>query len=80
MSLSIDYRREVQELQAEAKYYCIEELSELCEKSLKTMKKESHPDVEPICRVPLITSLKEEQVCKKKRFTQKIFYPTMSSI
>merc|ERR1712001_620764 len=56
-----DFRREVQELQAEAKYYCIEELSELCEKSLKTMKKESHPDVEPICRVPLITSLKEEQ-------------------
>merc|ERR1719507_698463 len=56
-----DSRRDVQELQAEAKYYCIEELSELCEKSLKTMKKESHPDVEPICRVPLITSLKEEQ-------------------
>merc|ERR1711936_1229719 len=56
-----DKMREVQELQAEAKYYCIEELSELCEKSLKTMKKESHPDVEPICRVPLITSVKEEQ-------------------
>ena len=59
-----DNRREVLELQAEAKYYCMEELSELCEKSLKNMKKDSHPDVEPICRVPLITSLKEEQVCQ----------------
>lgn len=56
-----DNRREILELQAEAKYYCMEELSELCEKSLKNMKKDSHPDVEPICRVPLITSLKEEQ-------------------
>ena len=56
-----EIRREILELQAEAKYYCIEELSELCEKSLKNMKKEN-PDVEPICRVPLITSLKEEQV------------------
>jgi len=55
-----EIRREILELQAEAKYYCIEELSELCEKSLKNMKKEN-PDVEPICRVPLITSLKEEQ-------------------
>ena len=69
--MQFDFRRDVQELQAEAKYYCIEELSELCEKSLKTMKKESHPDVEPICRVPLITSLKEEQVNNNHKLLQK---------
>ncbi len=57
-----DNRREVLELQAEAKYFCIDELSELCEKAGKNMKKDNLPDVEPICRVPLITSLKEEQV------------------
>lgn len=45
----------VAELLAEAKYYCIAELAESCEKALK--KKEP----EPICRVPLITSQKEEQ-------------------
>merc|ERR1712203_935962 len=56
-----DSRREILELQAEAKYYCIEELNELCEKSVKNMKKENLLEVEPICRVPLITSLKEEQ-------------------
>lgn len=46
------------ELLAEAKYYCIAELAESCEKALP--KKER--DVDPICRVPLITSAKEEQV------------------
>jgi len=56
-----DSRREILELQAEAKYYCIEELNEICEKAVKNMKKENMPEVEPICRVPLITSLKEEQ-------------------
>merc|ERR1712179_752264 len=56
-----DSRRETLELQAEAKYYCIEELNELCEKSVKNMKKENLLEVEPICRVPLITSLREEQ-------------------
>lgn len=45
----------VAELLAEAKYYCIAELVESCERAL--MKK----DPEPICRVPLITSQKEEQ-------------------
>lgn len=45
----------VAELLAEAKYYCITELAESCERVL--MKKEP----EPICRVPLITSQKEEQ-------------------
>lgn len=47
----------VLELLAEAKYYCINELAESCEKALP--KKER--DVDPICRVPLITSTKEEQ-------------------
>lgn len=46
------------ELLAEAKYYCIAELAESCEKALP--KKER--DVDPICRVPLITSVREEQV------------------
>jgi len=56
-----DNRREILELQAEAKYYCIDELNEHCEKAVKNMKKDNLPEVEPICRVPLITSLKEEQ-------------------
>lgn len=56
-----DTRRELLELQAEAKYFCIDELSESSEKAAKNMKKEIPPDVEPICRVPLITSHKEEQ-------------------
>lgn len=46
------------ELLAEAKYYCVTELAESCEKAL--MRKDR--DLEPICRVPLITSVKEEQV------------------
>lgn len=44
----------VAELLAEAKYYCLTELAESCERALQ--KKEP----EPICRVPLITSYKEE--------------------
>lgn len=60
-----DTRREILELQVEAKYYCIEELIEVCDKAVKNMKKDSMPEVEPICRVPLITSLKEEQVIIK---------------
>ncbi|XP_031629883.1 BTB/POZ domain-containing adapter for CUL3-mediated RhoA degradation protein 3 [Contarinia nasturtii] len=46
----------VAELLAEAKYYCITELADSCERALQ--KKEP----EPICRVPLITSQKEEQI------------------
>lgn len=49
--------RALAELFAEAKYYCITELAESCERALT--KKDR--DVEPICRVPLITSQKEEQ-------------------
>jgi BTB/POZ domain-containing adapter for CUL3-mediated RhoA degradation protein len=44
------------ELLAEAKYYCIEELAESCERALESKKKE----LNPICKVPLITSATEE--------------------
>ncbi|XP_066996641.1 BTB/POZ domain-containing adapter for CUL3-mediated RhoA degradation protein 3 [Anabrus simplex] len=50
--------KQMAELLAEAKYYCISELAESCEQAL--MKKER--EAEPICRVPLITSQKEEQL------------------
>ncbi|GBN90710.1 BTB/POZ domain-containing adapter for CUL3-mediated RhoA degradation protein 3 [Araneus ventricosus] len=53
-----DSTREISELLAEAKYYLIQELSECCESALR--KREM--DLEPICRVPLITSSKEEQM------------------
>ena len=46
----------IAELMAEAKYYCIAELAKSCERAL--LKKEP----EPICRIPLITSQKEEQL------------------
>lgn len=59
--MNIFFRRELAELQAEAKYFCIEELAEAAEKSMKNLK-EKETDVTPICRVPLITSQKEEQV------------------
>lgn len=50
------------ELEAEAKYFCIDELAEAAaEKSMKNIK-DKEMDVVPICRVPLITSHKEEQV------------------
>jgi BTB/POZ domain-containing adapter for CUL3-mediated RhoA degradation protein len=53
-----DNCKEMAELLAEAKYYCISELAGACEQAL--MKKER--EAEPICRVPLITSQKEEQI------------------
>lgn len=49
--------KEMAELLAEAKFYCISELAESCEQALLLKEKEA----EPICRVPLITSPKEEQ-------------------
>lgn len=52
--------RAIAELLAESKYYCIEELGEACEKVLAKKERESR-ESEPICRVPLITSQKEEQ-------------------
>merc|ERR1719348_1931033 len=54
-------RRELLELQAEAKYYCVEELSCATENSLGKMAGGEMGDVIPICRVPLITSQREEQ-------------------
>lgn len=53
-----DNYREIMELLAEAKYFLIEELTESCHQALG--KKES--EAVPICRVPLITSHKEEQL------------------
>ncbi|XP_018332482.1 BTB/POZ domain-containing adapter for CUL3-mediated RhoA degradation protein 3 [Agrilus planipennis] len=50
--------REIAELLAEAKYYCIAELAEACNQAL--LKKER--EAEPICKVPLITSIKEEEL------------------
>lgn len=50
--------REIAELLAEAKYYCIAELASACEQALVKMER----DQEPICKVPLITSQKEEQL------------------
>jgi len=49
-------RRELLELQKEAKYYLIEELVRTIEAQLV-----SQTQVDPICKVPLITSQKEEQ-------------------
>ena len=53
-----DSQREVSELLAEAKYYLIQELIDACESVLNRFK--DSPSSEPICRVPLITSAKEE--------------------
>lgn len=50
--------REMAELLAEAKYYCITELAQSCEQALLRKEREA----EPICRIPLITSPKEEQL------------------
>lgn len=54
-------KRELAELQAEAKYYCIEHLDDACEKSMKNLKEKEADHVVPTCRVPLITSDKEEK-------------------
>ena len=53
-------KREVTELLAEAKYYLIQELIDSCESVLNRWKENAGS--EPICRVPLITSTKEEQI------------------
>ncbi|XP_017837847.1 BTB/POZ domain-containing adapter for CUL3-mediated RhoA degradation protein 3 [Drosophila busckii] len=49
--------KEIAELLAEAKYYCITELAMCCERALY-----AHQEPKPICRIPLITSQKEEQL------------------
>lgn len=53
-----DSYREIMELLAEAKYFLIEELTDSCQQALSKKEREA----EPICRVPLITSHKEEQL------------------
>lgn len=53
-----DNYRDIMELLAEAKYFLIEELTESCQQALTKKEREA----EPICRVPLITSHKEEQL------------------
>ncbi|KAK2172902.1 hypothetical protein NP493_920g00068 [Ridgeia piscesae] len=50
-------KHELLELLTEVKYYLIQPLVELIEKQFK-----KHDELEPICRVPLITSAKEEQI------------------
>ena len=52
-----DSKRELMELQTEAKYYLIQELVELIESQIKAKE-----GVDPICRVPLITSSREAEV------------------
>lgn len=51
-------RRELMELLAEAKYYLVQDLVVLVEAAVQNM---DHT-VEPVCKVPLITSHKEEQL------------------
>ena len=52
---------ELREVYAEAKYYLIEEMVSLCEAALA----KHHAYNDPICRVPLITSQKEERLLVK---------------
>lgn len=53
-----DSRRELLELLQEAKYYLVQDLVNLIETTLKRLGKD---DVEPVCRIPLVTSQREEQ-------------------
>lgn len=49
---------EIAELYAEAKYYLVQGLVDSCEAALRKREKA----LEPICRVPLITSQNEEEI------------------
>uniref|UniRef100_A0A8C8IK37 BTB domain-containing protein n=2 Tax=Salmoninae TaxID=504568 RepID=A0A8C8IK37_ONCTS len=51
-----EIRREVEELLAEAKYYLVQGLADECHAAL-----ENKDMYEPFCKVPLVTSSKEEQ-------------------
>lgn len=53
-----DSRRELMELLQEAKYFLVQDLVKLVEAHLKRLGKD---DVEPVCRIPLVTSQREEQ-------------------
>ncbi|XP_078484594.1 BTB/POZ domain-containing adapter for CUL3-mediated RhoA degradation protein 3 [Ciona intestinalis] len=57
-----DNRYEIAELLAEAKYYLIQGLVTQCEASLER----KNQDADPICRVPIVTSPKEEQELVRK--------------
>ncbi|XP_032072497.1 BTB/POZ domain-containing adapter for CUL3-mediated RhoA degradation protein 2 [Thamnophis elegans] len=50
-------RQEIKELMAEAKYYLIQGLVDLCQAALQDKKEAYHP----ICNIPVITSPKEEE-------------------
>ncbi|XP_057174203.1 BTB/POZ domain-containing adapter for CUL3-mediated RhoA degradation protein 2 isoform X1 [Ursus arctos] len=50
-------RQEIKELMAEAKYYLIQGLVSVCQTALQD-KKDSY---QPVCNIPIITSLKEEE-------------------
>ena len=64
-------RQELCELRAEAKYYCVDELVCGTEQSLGKLGVEGN-DVVPICRVPLITSQREEQALREAYAVSKI--------
>uniref|UniRef100_A0A8C6QB43 Potassium channel tetramerization domain containing 10 n=1 Tax=Nothobranchius furzeri TaxID=105023 RepID=A0A8C6QB43_NOTFU len=66
-----DSRRETEELLAEAKYYLVQGLADECTAALQN--KETY---EPLCKVPLMTSSKEEQrlIATSKRPTVKLLY------
>ncbi|KAK7088771.1 hypothetical protein V1264_022649 [Littorina saxatilis] len=49
-------RRELLELQQEAKYYLVQDLGAMIEQALKVRE-----ELDPVCKVPLITSSREEQ-------------------
>lgn len=51
-------RRELMDLHQEARYFLVQDLVKLVDAQLKRLGKD---DVEPKCRIPLITSQKEEQ-------------------
>lgn len=52
----------LQELLAEARYYCMSDLVAECEDAMKQKEPEKDPVKDPVCCVPLITSQKEEQM------------------
>jgi len=66
-----EQKRDLAELLAESKYFCIEELSQACESNMSKLG-DNDNDVLPICRVPLITSQKEEQALISTNSTKPI--------
>ncbi|EDV24092.1 uncharacterized protein TRIADDRAFT_4579, partial [Trichoplax adhaerens] len=55
-----DSYEECKELMMEAKYFLIEDLAKVCEDTLKHLEGKNRHYI-PICRVPIITSIQEEQ-------------------